>query len=90
MKNCLTNVKITRSTLSLNDEFKQVTKIEKNRIVREPMQWYPPAEGILKINTDAAFFKATKKAFLGAVSKDALGKVFFCARSKKGGVQSPL
>ena len=63
---------------------------EELRAERESKHWSPPCEGTLKINTDATFRETTKEAVLGVVSRDATGKVCFCARSKRNGIQSPL
>ena len=93
---CLSATKIFSSVNSLISDFKQLnmtgdSAAECQRAAgRESQQWLPPSGGRLKINTDASFRQLTKEAVLAVVGRDATGKVCFCARSKKYGIQSPL
>ena len=87
---CKASKSLVLSVNRLMDDFKAVHRRADIGPDLGMVQWIPPPEGILKINTDAAFHQSSKEAQLGVVGRDSRGYVWFCAIFKKHGVQSPL
>ena len=87
---CHSPGKIINSAFILNEEFVQLTKKETSHAGEQNLEWDPPSEGILKINTDAAFNDQSKMSKLGMVGRDSRGSVQFSAHGQRNNVCSPL
>ena len=87
---CYSPGKIIRSAKDLNDEYIQTTKNDRVHDRQGNIVWTPPPEGVLKLNTDAAFCEQSKMAKLGVVCRDSTGVVHFNAHGSRKEIQTPL
>ncbi|PON43573.1 non-LTR retroelement reverse transcriptase [Parasponia andersonii] len=73
-------------------EFQGCYKIETPTSCRQnvDLRWKPPDEGLLKLNTDAAFVEDLNTTGTGIVGPDFKGHVLGCASKKFGKVSSPF
>ena len=87
---CRTPTAIVLAANRIQEDYKSVHCKEQSRPNNEQGQWHPPLEGTIKINTDAGFSESTGEATLGAVARDFMGQLWFCAATKMNGIQSPI
>ncbi|OMO64624.1 reverse transcriptase [Corchorus capsularis] len=86
----------TRSKLSATIEFhlRQVSRIQgqgqRTETHRREIVWTPPAEGIAKVNVDAAFVNPQDGAGLAAVARDSNGEVLCSVAAKDRFVKDSL
>ncbi|XWS59017.1 hypothetical protein CRYUN_Cryun08bG0084800 [Craigia yunnanensis] len=74
----------------LHEEYMAINRREHSETSQVREQWQPLSVGFMKINADAGFCVSTGEARLGVVARDSSGYVWFCAATKRRGIQSPL
>ena len=93
---CVHNLKCKNpSTLGLlavklAEDFKEYNTVGREAGQRNTEDWLPPPRRNYKLNVDASYDSASRKASFGAVLRDASSKVQIAAVSKVEDVDSPL
>ena len=82
----MANSEITRRGVCETEEFLEVFRNNNRGVKPVPGRWRPPDEGVLKINTDAAYTPGEEYASWGVIVRNHHGEVVTARAGRTEGV----